>query len=136
MTRHIACLVPAMAVVVAGCASYPAPVQRLADAEASSRGAAEVGASASPQAQLHLTMAQEEIAHAKRLMNDGDNKKADFVLLRARADAELSLAFAREAEAETAAAKALGKVSAMNQPATSVTTTTSATTTTTPGDQP
>jgi Domain of unknown function (DUF4398) len=128
MTKSTPCLV--IAVALAGCASYPAPAQRLADAEASSRGAVEVGITASPQAQLHLTMAQEEIARAKRLMSDGDNKAADFMLMRAKGDAELALAFARETQAEDAARQALEQGSAMqNQLPASTTTTTSAPTT-------
>jgi hypothetical protein len=129
MSTRTACIVTALA--LAGCASYPAPVQRLADAEASSRGAVEVGVNTSPQAQLHLTMAREEIGRAKRFMADGDNKRADFMLMRARADAELALGFAHETQAEGAAAKALEQVAAMQSQTTSTTTTTSATTTTT-----
>ena len=121
-------------VALAGCASYPAPVQHMADAQASERGAAEVGATANPQAQLHLKMAQEEIARAQQLMHDGDNKRADYVLVRAQADADLALALSREAQAEassTAAAQQLAAAQAApTAPSVSSTTTTSATTTT------
>jgi PBP1b-binding outer membrane lipoprotein LpoB len=129
MMKRTASLVATLAAMV-GCASYPAPVQKLADAEATSRGAQEVGVSASPQAQLHLAVAQEEITRAKQLMNDGDNEKADFMLLRAKADAELALGFARETQAQAAASMALEQVAAMQNQVTTSTTTTSTTTTT------
>jgi hypothetical protein len=135
MFKRTASLVATLAAL--GCASYPAPVQKLADAEAASRGAEEVGVAASPQAQLHIAMARGEIRDAKRFMNDGDNEKADFMLLRAKADADLALASAREAQAEAAARAALEQVAAMqNQVTTSTTTTTSAPPSTTPGGEP
>ena len=91
---------PAIALVsVAACASYPAPTERLANALASIRGAQEVGASGSPQAALHLKLAQEQATQAKALMDDGKNERAEYVAQRAQVDAELALAMAREAQA-------------------------------------
>jgi len=126
----------APAVALAACASYPVPVQRLADAEASSRSATEVGATSSPQAQLHLTMAREEIAEAKKLMSAGDNEKADYVLLRARGDADLALALTRETEAEASASEVAVEVAKVQARFASTTVTTSATTRTTVGGAP
>ena len=74
----------------------PEPKQPLADAESAARSAREVGADAQPAAKLHVQLADEQIAKAKALIADGDNDKATYVLLRARADAELGLALARE----------------------------------------
>jgi hypothetical protein len=89
-------------VVVAGCgASYLAPTQRMADAESAERSAGELGAASQPAAQLHLKLALEQIELAKAAMRDGDNRRADFLLIRARADAELALALAREQKAKT-----------------------------------
>jgi Domain of unknown function (DUF4398) len=89
------------ALVMAGCASsYPPPNQGLADAQSAKRSAEELGATGEPKAQLHLRLADEEIAQAKAAMSDGDNKRATFLLVRARADAELALALAREQGAQ------------------------------------
>lgn len=87
-------------------ASFPPPTQRMADAEAASRSAKELGAATEPTARLQVRLADEQIADAKGLVTDGENERADFVLMRARADAELGLALAREQEAVAELAKA------------------------------
>jgi hypothetical protein len=100
-------LVPAVLLMGAGCgASFPAPTQRMADAESAERSAKEVGADGQPAAKLEVDLAHEQIARAKVLVAGDDNKRADFVLIRARADAELALALAREQSSLTSAAKA------------------------------
>ncbi|HEX4512047.1 MAG TPA: DUF4398 domain-containing protein [Polyangiaceae bacterium] len=99
--------------LVVGCASYPMPVERLAQAEAAARSARETGANNVPQGQLHLRLAQEEIAHAQALIADDRNERAAYVLVRARADAELALAEAREAQARGDAQKALDQIAAI-----------------------
>ena len=78
----------------------------MADAEAAERTAKELGADAHPQAKLELKLADEQIAAAKRLVADGENERADLVLVRARADAELALALVKEQQAVTAAQRA------------------------------
>jgi isoaspartyl peptidase/L-asparaginase-like protein (Ntn-hydrolase superfamily) len=101
------------AVFAAGCGSYPAPTERVSSAEAAIRGAQEVGAASVPSAALSVKLAQEEVQKAKQLMQDGDNKRAELILMRAQADAELSLAQAREQQAKNEADKALDQVKAM-----------------------
>lgn len=76
--------------------SMPEPKQPLVDAESASRIARELGAESHPTAQLHEKLADEQIDQAKALMAKGDNERATYVLIRARADAELALALARE----------------------------------------
>ena len=76
--------------------SFPPPTQRMADAQSAERSAREVGANSSPAAQLSLKLSQEQIADAKKAMADDENKKADSLLIRAKADAELALAQTRE----------------------------------------
>lgn len=94
-----------------GCgSSLPPPSDRLASAEAASRSARELGADKEPKAQLHLKLASEQIEEAKKLMADGDNKRADMVLQRANADAELAVWLAKESTAKGEAEKALDKV--------------------------
>jgi pyridoxal biosynthesis lyase PdxS len=122
--------IPSLAAValVCGCASYPAPVQRLAQAEAASRSAQETGANSIPQGQLHLRLANEEIARAQALMADKDNERADFVLMRAQSDAELALGEAREQQARDDARKALEQIDSIRATTpTSETTTSGAT---------
>jgi hypothetical protein len=95
--------------------SYSAPVQRSADAQAATRAAQEVAAGTNnpPAAQLHLRLAQEGIARARGLMANGENRKADFALVRAKADAELALALARQESAQLAAQQAVNEANAM-----------------------
>jgi hypothetical protein len=91
-----------------GCSqSWPEPKQPMAEAEAASRSAREVGAEAQPAAKLKATLADEQIAEAKARIAKGDNERATYLLLRARADAELALALAHEQNALTAKQKAV-----------------------------
>ncbi len=93
--------------VVAACgSSLPPPTDRLSNAEAAARSAKELGADNNPKAQLALKLATEQIDQAKKLMADGDNKRADLVLQRASADAELAVMLAKETSAKTEAEKA------------------------------
>ena len=85
----------------------PEPKQPLADTESASRSAREVGAESQPAARLHLKFADEQIADAKALIANGDNDRATYVLLRARADAELALSLAREQAALAEKQKAI-----------------------------
>jgi hypothetical protein len=84
----------------AACGGYPPPNDRMLASVAATRSARELGAPNSPQAALHLKLAEEEIASARALLSDGNNRRAAFVLLRARADAELSLSLAKESAAK------------------------------------
>lgn len=94
-----------------GCgSSLPPPSDRLASAEAAARSARELGAEKDPKAQLHLKFASEQIEGAKKLMADGNNKRADLVLQRANADAELSVMLAKENAARAEADRAQQKV--------------------------
>jgi hypothetical protein len=100
MTR-LRLLVPTLLLLIplAGCGSYPAPTERVTSTEAAIRGASEVGASQVPRAALHLKLAQEQTDKAKRLMQDGYNKRAELALKQAQADAELAIAIAKENQA-------------------------------------
>lgn len=103
-------LIPILGVtlLVSGCgASFPVPTQKLADAESANRSARELGAEKKTAAQLNLKLADEEIEAAKAQIKAGDNRRADFILLRAKADAELALALAREHDAKEETVKAV-----------------------------
>lgn len=82
------------------CASAPQPTERLASAQAAVRAAKEVGAKDVPQAQLHTQLAEEQIIHANKLIDEGEMERAEMVLRRATADAELAVALARESQSQ------------------------------------
>lgn len=102
--RHLFALIPLAAFACSP--SYAPPVQRLADAQAAYRTAQEAGANDDPRAQLHLKLAQEQFATAKTLLDDEENRRADFLLIRSKADAELALAIAQERAVRLEAQKA------------------------------
>jgi len=107
MNKSIFSLVIVAPLVWACGASFPPPTQRMADAQSAERSAIELGANNEPGAQLSLRLAQEQIAQAKKAMNDGDNQRAESLLIRARADAELAVVQAREKGAKTEVQKAV-----------------------------
>ena len=71
-----------------------------------------MGAESSPQAALHLKLANEEIAKAKALINN-DNERAQYTLIRAKADAELALSLAKENTAKVEAQQAEDQIKAL-----------------------
>lgn len=77
-------------------ASMPPPTQRMANAESAERSARELGANNQPDAKLSLSLAEEQRVQAQKAMSDGDNARADSLLIRSKADAELAIAQARE----------------------------------------
>jgi Domain of unknown function (DUF4398) len=102
----------AAAPIVWGCGpSWPEPKQPMAEAEAASRSAREVGADSQPAAKLKVTLADEQIAEAKARIAKGDNERATYLLVRARADAELALALAHEQNALNEKQKAVAQSS-------------------------
>jgi hypothetical protein len=96
MHKSIASLVLMAPFIWACGATFPPPTQRMADAQAAERSAAELGANNVPVAKLSLKLAHDQIGLAATAMNDGENKQADSLLIRAKADAELAIAQARE----------------------------------------
>ena len=98
----------------AGCATV-VPTEKVAAADSSIRAAEELGAPKVPQAALHLQLAKEEIAHAEKLIKDGEPKRAEGILLRAQADAELAVAEAREAPMKVEAQQEMEKARALKQ---------------------
>lgn len=94
--KYFAAILPLT--LVACASSYSAPVQRMADAQAAYRAAKEAGAEKDPQALFHLKLAEEQFAKAKTMLDQDENRRADFLLIRSTADAELALAIAQEQE--------------------------------------
>ncbi len=95
------------------CATAELPPDRLATSQAAIRSANEVGAGSIPQAELHVRLAQEELAQAKQLAKEGDEARAELFLQRSAADAELAIILAREEAAKEEAAKAKAAVAAI-----------------------
>lgn len=106
-TRWVVLLLPASLGV--GCASHPPPTDNMASAVAAVRGAQVAVAQAGqvPEASLHLKLAEEQVAQAREMMEDGDNERANYMTLRAYNDAELALALARQHQAREAAEGAI-----------------------------
>jgi hypothetical protein len=104
-------VVAGIGLMALACGSAPQPTERLVTAQAAVRAAKEVGAKDVPQAQLHAQLAEEQVTKAQKMIEDGDNERAEMVLRRATADAELAVALARENESQKqaeAAEAALG----------------------------
>lgn len=51
-----------------------------------------------PQAKLHLKLARDQVKEAQRLTEEGDEKEAKLMMLRAQADADYALALLRNAD--------------------------------------
>jgi hypothetical protein len=79
--------------------TYPKPSDQLVASEAALTSAQTVGATSEPKAQLYVNLAQEEIQRAKAQMAQGDNERAAYTLLRAKADADLAIELTRAASA-------------------------------------
>src|SRR6188768_2831666 len=83
MQRSTLPIMFATALVASCAASFPPPTQRMADAQSAERSARELGANNQPKSKLSLTLANDQITQAKAAMADGDNKRADGLLIRA-----------------------------------------------------
>lgn len=96
------------ALVLAGCATVRPVDAKATYVEAPIRAAEELKAAAVPKSQLHLQYAKDQLAQAKKLQSDKEERRAELMMLRAQADAELALALAKEADttAEADAAQA------------------------------
>jgi pyridoxal biosynthesis lyase PdxS len=98
------------AVFIAGCGSAAVPLDKLTDAKSTVRAAQEAGAETTPQAALHLKMANDELASAQKAVDDKDNDRARLLLNQAQADADLSLALARGTTEKQQAQEAQAKI--------------------------
>jgi hypothetical protein len=90
---------------LAACGGAPPPEKEMIAAQATIRGAQEIGADKLPGASLHLKLAERQVDKAKVLIADEYNDRALLVLKRAQADADLALSMTREETAVTEARK-------------------------------
>ncbi len=101
--RHWRSLATLAVASCVACGGYTVPPQHVTGAQTAIAAARGGGADADPQAALHLKLAEEQYSGARNLMQSGDPKQADLMLLRSQADAQLaqSLAQKTSATAET-----------------------------------
>jgi len=99
---------------IAGCAGAPVPNAKVASSEAAIRAAQESGSSKVPQAALQLKLAEEQLASAKALIRDNDNKRAEYVLMRSQADAELAISLSHVAVSNVQAGTAVDEARAVH----------------------
>lgn len=93
----------ALVSLLVGCASSAAIPDREAEPQMLIAAAEERGAERNPDAQLHLQLALDNVNDAQKLADDGKEKDAELLLLRAEADAEYALTLLRRDEARTEA---------------------------------
>ncbi len=96
--------------VVAGCGGGSSPALHTEPSSSAIRAAEEVGANKLPGASLQLTLAKEELAHAKDLSDKGKKKEAVSYLTRAEADAELAILLSQQNAETVQATEALARV--------------------------
>lgn len=97
------------------CGGAAVPHAQITSAEASVRAAEVGGAPSVPKAELHLKHARDQIDAAKRLIEEGDNERALFVLRRAESDAELALALSEEQQSRRDAEEALERIQQLTE---------------------
>lgn len=104
-----------------GCgAARPVPADKLARAQETVRLAEMMPTTSSdPKALQHLQLAKNQLEHGKKLMIDGDNEDAQWVLLRAESDAKAALYLSHAQAAKTDAQQTIEAIrqamSAMQQ---------------------
>ena len=96
--------------LAAACEPRDAPTKQLSESEAAVRAATELGAKGTPDAALHLQMANERLEKAKALDQRGDSESAKRLLEEAKADAELAVVLTRKEQAESDARNARQKL--------------------------
>jgi hypothetical protein len=103
----------ALVAAVCGCATTPVPADKYARSRSAIRSAEVLAADKVPSAALHLRLAKEQLAQAKRLLEKGENEEAGYVLLRSEADAEAAMNLAREAWSKQDAMQTIQQVQQM-----------------------
>lgn len=91
-----------LVLAMTACGARPLPAHRVGSAEAAVRSAREHGAKQLPDAAMHLRMAEDQVARARRLIDEGEHERAEWLLVRAEADANVAAALTREAAQKSA----------------------------------
>ena len=99
-----------LAWLAAGCgSSVSPPSDQWAAAQGDVGRAQAAGAPATPDAKLHLRLAQEDLQRARSLVGS-DNKRATSLTELARAEAQLALSLAKESASQASARDAQSQV--------------------------
>lgn len=93
--------------IMSGCATAPLNTQ---ESTSGIRAAEEVGAAKVPKASLHLKLAKEGLALAKKYEAQNEPIKAKSMLRRSEVDAELAVALAKERSEKSKSSEELEKV--------------------------
>lgn len=101
--------VATLALLAGGCAAN-FNQQRMVDTQATVAAVEELDESEDPEVSLHLKYARDQLAAARRLLDEGDEEEANRMIERAHADAELALAMARTERSRKAARDAWDEV--------------------------
>ncbi len=109
-SKTFVCATSAVTLFVAACGSAAMPMDKLTDTKVTLRAAQEAGAQGTPQAALHLKMANDELASAQKAIEDDDGDRARLLLNQAQADADLSLTLARGTTEKQSAEAAQAKI--------------------------
>jgi hypothetical protein len=99
-----------LGLTAAACGGAQLNQARVAEVQSSVRAAEAVGANDQPRAALHLQLARDEMAEARRLADDGEEENAALVLERARVDAELAMQLAKTEQEQEKARQAWQKI--------------------------
>jgi hypothetical protein len=83
---------------------------KVTEVQSSVSAAEAVGAQDQPKSALHLQLARDELAEARRLAAGGDGDNASLLLDRARVDAELALQLSRTEQEQEKARQAWQKI--------------------------
>jgi len=106
----------ATAWVVSACGGAAIPQAQMTASEKAISAAEGGGAQGVPKAALHLKQAQDQVAEAKKLIEEEeDMERAEWILRRAEVDAELALTLARESTAKAEAAEAVEMVQLLRE---------------------
>jgi hypothetical protein len=92
------------------CGSAQLSQTKLGEVQSTVSAAEAIGARDQPKAALHLSLANDQVAEARRLAAEGDGEGATLLLDRARVDAELALQLARTEGEQAKAREAWQKV--------------------------
>ena len=103
-------LLVAAALLAGGCAGANFNQQRMVDTQATVAAVEELDEEEDPEVSLHLKYAKDQIAAARRLLDEGEDEEANRMLERAHADAQLALAMARTERSRKEAREAWAEV--------------------------
>lgn len=98
-----------------GCGGAAVPHGAQAEATAAMRSAREVGAEGQPQASYYLELAEEQMASAEALIDEGQMQRAERLLRQAEADAELAIALTRVAAVSQDASETRDRIRDMRE---------------------